>query len=68
MITVNNGCFLFSKVSVDFLHFRVSAFCQNAYSKTGKPLETFDQLNFQSIKTIYLIWNIFLSMFSVDTF
>ena len=55
MITVNNGCFLFSKVSVDFLHFRVSVCCQKAYSKTGKPPKTFDQLNFQNIKTIYLI-------------
>ena len=34
MLTINNECFLFRKLSVDFRHFRVFVFCHRAYSST----------------------------------
>ena len=62
MVNVNTGCFLFTKRSVDFRHFRVFVFCNRAHSKTRKPRKNFYMLIFRAIKTIYLIWSTFLSI------
>ena len=53
---VDNGCFQFRKLSVDFRHFRVFVFCHRAYSKTRKPRKIFIGSFFEVLRLFIWFW------------
>ena len=61
MVNVNKGFFFLKRCSVNFRHFRVFVFATEHIQKLGTT-GNFHKLIFRGIKSIYLIWNIFLSI------
>ena len=57
MVTVNQWVtFIINKLSVDFQHFRVFAFCQRAFSKTRKPRKISISLFLKVLRLFIWFW------------